>query len=142
MSVLNEVSHLEHIPDATDTQTDEHKVDALRLPPGAACVIIFRTPRNMTVYDPESSTANTYSDFQKRGSVDGSKRTKLKSKKTDILGSIGKQSGRSVKSVPKKKKKNATLGKIGRNAYGQSPGVMSDGTDTQFCTIIFAVVGV
>jgi len=58
-----------------------------------------------------------------------------------MLGSIGKQSGRSVKSVPKKKK-NATLGKICRNAYGQSPDVMSDGTDTQFCTIMFAVVGV
>jgi len=36
---------------------------------------------------------------------------KLKSKKTDMLRSIGKQSGESVESAPKKKRE-ATVGKI------------------------------
>jgi len=45
---------------------------------------------------------------------------KLKSKKTDMLRSIGKQSGESVESAPKKKRK-ATVGKKLHKKEGFKP---------------------
>jgi len=58
------------------------------------------------------------------------KRKNLKRKKTDVLGSIGKQSGESAESVLKKKRK-ATVGRIcrkgGFRAWNEkSDGVMND----------------
>jgi len=47
------------------------------------------------------------------------KRKKLKSKKTDMLGSIGKQSGESVESVVEKKRK-ATVRRICRKGRFKS----------------------